>query len=289
MSSSRNRTCPESHENLTFFQSFVTDISASKTRLNEIEDLEKDFAKQRHPQLADIRRRSKKVKDMFNEMNAIKSRLEKSLDGASSVEVFYRTVEEAKDWMSEKIEKMDSELPLGSDMKTVQALQRRHENLERELMPLKQKVNTVVHMADSVAAQYPNDRKGAEAKKVEVTNMWQEVCEAAQKRRANLEASLGSQVLKNSANELLNWISEIKEQLNRHEKASDVSTAETLLKHHEDLLPDIQAHEPGYRDLYELGKKLADTDPSVVPILERLKEEQDAIKRYCLLHFFVRT
>ncbi|XP_022655531.1 spectrin beta chain, non-erythrocytic 1-like isoform X3 [Varroa destructor] len=261
------------------FGSFVTDISASKARLNEIEDLEKTFVQQRHPQLADIRRRSKRVKDMFNEMNNIKSRLEKSLDGASSVEVFYRTVEEAKDWMSEKIEKIDTELPLGSDMKTVQALQRRHENLERELLPIKTKVNTVIHMADSVAGQHPNERKTAEAKKQEVVAMWQDVCTAAQQRRANLENTLGSQVLKNSASELLNWLASVKGQLNSYEPALDVSTAEDLLKQHEDLLPDIQAHEPGYRDLDDLGKKLVATNPDVAPLLRRLKEEQDAIKR----------
>ncbi|OQR70090.1 spectrin beta chain, partial [Tropilaelaps mercedesae] len=267
------------HDKKKKFGSFVTDISASKARLNEIEDSEKKFVQQRHPQLADIRRRSKKVRDMFGEMNNIKARLEKSLDGASSVEVFYRTVEEAKDWMSEKIEKIDTELPLGSDMKTVQALQRRHENLERELLPIKAKVSTVAHMADSVAAQHSNERKSAEAKKQEVVAMWQDVCTAAQQRRANLEATLGAQLLKNSANELLNWLASVKSQLNSYEPALDVTTAEDLLKQHEDLLPDIQAHEPGYRDLEDLGKKLVATNPDVAPLLRRLKEEQDAIKR----------
>jgi len=52
--------------------------------------------------------------------------------------------------MEEKITKLDTE-DLGRDLQTVQALQRRHQNLERELAPLEERVNKINHLAASYA------------------------------------------------------------------------------------------------------------------------------------------
>ena len=66
------------------------------------------------------------------------------------MELFHRTCDEAKEWMEEKITKLDTE-DLGRDLQTVQALQRRHQNLERELAPLEERVNKINHLAASYA------------------------------------------------------------------------------------------------------------------------------------------
>lgn len=50
--------------------------------------------------------------------------------------------------MEEKITKLDTE-ELGRDLQSVQALQRRHENIERELAPLEERVNRINHLATS--------------------------------------------------------------------------------------------------------------------------------------------
>lgn len=59
------------------------------------------------------------------------------------MELFNRTCDEARDWMLEKMTQLDT-AELGPDLKTVQALQRRHKQLERELAPVEEKVNRVM-------------------------------------------------------------------------------------------------------------------------------------------------
>jgi spectrin beta len=67
---------------------------------------------------------------------------------STSVELFHRTCDEATEWMEEKITKLDTE-ELGRDLQSVQALQRRHQNLERELAPLEERVNRINHLSAS--------------------------------------------------------------------------------------------------------------------------------------------
>lgn len=72
------------------------------------------------------------------------------------MELFHRTCDEATEWMEEKITKLDTE-DLGRDLQSVQALQRRHENLERELAPLEERVIRINHLATSyVSFVYAN-------------------------------------------------------------------------------------------------------------------------------------
>lgn len=51
--------------------------------------------------------------------------------------------------MLEKMTQLDT-AEVGPDLKTVQALQRRHQNLERELAPVQEKVNRVNLLANSL-------------------------------------------------------------------------------------------------------------------------------------------
>ena len=44
--------------------------------------------------------------------------------------------------------------------------------------------------------------------------------------------------------------------LNTHDSATDVTTAELLLKVHQDLGDDIRAHEDEFREIQHLGEKL---------------------------------
>lgn len=70
-----------------------------------------------------------------------------------SVELFQRTCDEALEWMCEKEQQLagvgGAGGGAGADLRTVRALQRRHAQLERELEPLREKVNTVALLADS--------------------------------------------------------------------------------------------------------------------------------------------
>lgn len=158
--------------------------------------------------------------------------------------------------MTEKMNKLDS-AEVGLDLKTIQALQRRHLNLERELAPVEEKVNRVNLLANSVKVSYPNEKGTCSAFKVvsvydrrvhtvlffvsenviqrqkEVQVLWQNVKNKALDRRSRLESAVGQQIFMNSSKNLLNWLSSVKELVNTDASARDVVTAENLLKNHQ--------------------------------------------------------
>jgi spectrin beta len=122
-----------------------------------------------------------------------------------SVELFNQTCDEAWDWMLEKITWLDT-AELGPDLKTVQALQRRHQHLERELAPVEEKVNRVNLLANSVKSSYPNEQTNVNIRQKEVQDLWGKVKAKALERRSRLEDAVGHQIFMNSSKNLVSSI-----------------------------------------------------------------------------------
>lgn len=223
-------------------QKFVTDLSASNKRIEALDNDVKDFEDKNHSQIDKVRARHKQVHSAWDRLNKLKEQKERSLEGASSVELFARTCDEAKDWMLEKMTQLDA--PTNAhDLKTVQALQRRHQHLERELAPVEEKVNKVEHLANSVKSAYPQERKNVDERRAEIIDLWDQVKDKAAYRKGRLEDAVGQQIFTNSAKALLGWVADVKDQLNAETTVRDVQTAEELLKNHHDLGQDIKAHD----------------------------------------------
>lgn len=263
------------------FEKFLTDLSASSKRVESIDSAVEDFVRQGHSQLDKVKARQRQIHQMWDHLNHLKSQKEKNLEGASSVELFNRTCDEAVDWMREKMTQLDI-AEVGPDLKTVQALQRRHQNLERELAPVEEKVNRVNLLGNSVKNSYPTERANVTGRQKEIQDMWKQTQAKALERRSRLENAVGQQIFINSSKNLLAWIDSVKEQLNADETARDVETAENLLKKHNELGDEIRGQDNEFKELIALGNQLMERNPSLtdVPeIVQRLKAEQDAVQR----------
>jgi len=75
------------------------------------------------------------------------------------VQRFHRDVDETKDWIQEKDEALNND-DLGKDLRSVQALQRKHEGLERDLAALGDKVTNFVSVNAVFAADFKNKSTG---------------------------------------------------------------------------------------------------------------------------------
>ncbi|XP_060523506.1 spectrin alpha chain, non-erythrocytic 1 isoform X2 [Cylas formicarius] len=263
------------------YEKFLTDLSASTKRVEELEAEAGEFEAQNHAQIDKIRARLRQIRLGWQKLNRLKASKEKSLEGASSVELYNKLCEEARDWMLEKMTQLESNV-IGHDLKTVQALRRRHDNLERELAPVEEKVSKVTLLANDVQATYPSERLNVSRKQREIDELWQKVRQKAVERRARLEDAVGLQIFTDGARELLKWVASVKDKLNAENVVRDVQTAEGLIKEHGDMRGEIGAKEDEFRQLAELGEKLLETNPElreVRDLVDRLDAEQAAIAR----------
>ena len=253
------------------YEKFLTDLSASGKRVEAIDAAVEDFVKQGHGQLDKVKARQRHIHQLWDHLNWLKAQKEKSLEGASSVELFNRTCDEAHDWMLEKITQLDT-AELGPDLKTVQALQRRHQHLERELAPVEEKVRKVNLLANSVKSSYPNELSNVNARQNEIRDLWIKVQSKAKERRSRLEDAVGQQIFMNSSKNLINWAADVQDTMKAEEPVRDVATAEQLGKLHMELGEEIKAREDEFREVEELGTQLLRRNLALVEVRERLEK-----------------
>lgn len=256
------------------FEKFLTDLSAASKRIKGLDASVEEFTRQGHSQLDKIKARQRQIHQLWDQLNHLKAQKEKNLAGASSVELFNRTCDEAKDWMNEKMMQLDA-AEWGRDLKTVQALQRRHENLERELAPIQEKVNRVDWLANSVKKSYPTEKENVAKRQQEIQDMWTDMQGRADDRRTRLENAVGQQIFESSAKNLLDWIDSTNDAMDNIGDAKDVETANLHVKNHQDLGDEIRTHNDEFVEVIGLGNQLLDRNPKLTELRDSIAKLQD--------------
>lgn len=83
-----------------------------------------------------------------------------------------RDADETKSWINEKDTVLSSD-DFGRDLASVQALQRKHEGLERDLAALEEKVRQLGEKARTLQSQYSDSADQIAAKQAEIVGSWE--------------------------------------------------------------------------------------------------------------------
>ena len=86
----------------------------------------------------------------------------------------YRDANETKSWMHEKERALLSD-DCGRDLASVQALQRKHEGLERELAALEDKVGDLGEEARRLQGKHSDSADRIAAKQAEIVGLWEAI------------------------------------------------------------------------------------------------------------------
>lgn len=266
------------------FECFVSDLSSNKTRIHEIDAMASEFSSSLQLQYSQaVTQRQTQIQQRWLQLNQLRSDLGRNVQGLTSVDTFNRSCSDAKEWICEKMGKMEYGDISGRDFEGLQALMRRHENLERELGPIEEKLSEVNLLAESVKSSFPGEKANVSTKQRELKDLWEKLKDEARDKRCKLEEGSSVQFLKNSAGELLRWVrGYAKDSLSRDTSlVRDVTTAELYLKCHEDLGFEIAAKDDDFRELEELGVRLTKdkADSEIRSLLSDLKAEKESLHR----------
>nr|XP_022333961.1 spectrin alpha chain, non-erythrocytic 1-like isoform X4 [Crassostrea virginica] len=253
------------------FENLLTNLAGNKGRLDEINSLAEEIVRSGSGQSKQVQVRQKEINDRWNRLMKLKMEKEKNLQGASSIEMFQSTCDELADWIKEKDNTLSSD-DIGKDLKGIEAALRRHTNLERELVPVEDKMKRMNFLADSVRASYPDEKNYVDQRQKELQDLWDSLQDKAANKRKKLEDSEEEQKFNNDAKDLGMWISATKSKLQNAEMPRELQRAEIMIQEHKDIGEDIKAHKPKFRDVRKLGKSILDKDPGAANVKDKLQK-----------------
>lgn len=262
------------------YDEFMKDLEYQEGRAVEIYAKADELLKEEYPEEALIMEKKTEVREALERLKDLASRRQNKLYEAHEIQRFFRETDKAISWLNEK------SIPLsiddcGRDLVSVQALQRKHDALERDLATLEDKISQLGVDADALSEKHPDSRDTIQEKRSTLTNAWQDLKAKSADRRNKLEEAFLLHRFLADWRDLTLWIADTKAIISADKLAKDVAGAEAQVERHNEHKGEIDSREDAYKACMEEGQRLVDmghiTGADVVKKMNNLQNERDSL------------
>ncbi|XP_011311624.1 spectrin alpha chain isoform X1 [Fopius arisanus] len=223
------------------FDDFQADLKANEVRLAEMNEIAVQLMSLGQTEAAlKIQTQIQDLNEKWTSLQTLTAERASQLGSAHEVQRFHRDVDETKDWIREKDAALNND-DLGKDLRSVQALQRKHEGLERDLAALGDKIKQLDDTANRLMQSHPDTAEQTYAKQKEINEEWTQLTAKANSRKEKLLDSYDLQRFLSDYRDLMAWINSMMGLVASEELASDVTGAEALLERHQNYRSEIDA------------------------------------------------
>ncbi|XP_014671015.1 PREDICTED: spectrin beta chain, non-erythrocytic 5-like [Priapulus caudatus] len=256
----------ESHQILEVqrrkYEKLMTDMVANGGRLAEIEKLYTEILQSSQAPTAQLDE-MRQVREHWNHLDELRIAKEQALEGISSLDLFDCKCVELEERIKEKSAALHMPPVAVSSMQAVRSLNVRQDNVERELKPLREEIQHIDMLAETVRRSSSSETAHVDSRQADLQKMWADLQEKCADQKRELHVVYGQKILLADAKELLLWSSDIKASLSEEEPARDVASAQVQLTAHENLHSEIKTQEDEFAKIKTTGAKLIDKSPGL--------------------------
>ncbi|KAJ8300491.1 hypothetical protein KUTeg_022010 [Tegillarca granosa] len=241
------------------FDEFQKDLQNHEDKVTEVNTLAEQLISDGHPEEETIKQRQQEINDAWQRLKQLSLLRQERLFGAHEIQRFNRDADETIVWIMEKDAILSSD-DYGRDLASVQALQRKHEGVERDLAALEEKVTALGKEADRLIDIHPHSGEQINSKKTEIADNWEKLKGKAGERKTRLDDSYYLHRFLADFRDLVSWIHDMKAIISADDLAKDVAGAEALVERHHEHKGEIDAREDSFRSTVEAGQRLVDAN-----------------------------
>lgn len=181
------------------------------------------------------------------------------LSEALEIHMFIRDANETLDRIHEKDVVLSSD-DYGQDVTSVEALLRKHDGVQRDLIAVGESIDAHVKESERLVAAYPDRVENVKAKKAEIVAAWVALKDKAAKRKKKLDDSLDLQRSLLDFRNSVSWINDMSALINAEDVAAiaDVPAAEALLERHQERKDEISARQDSFEKIQAFASQLID-------------------------------
>lgn len=254
-----------------------SDMKIDSTKIKTISGLAQKLAKQGHP---GVRERQEKFIDRWQALQGSLTEYRMKLAAALEMHLFDRDVADTSERLTEKCIAMESD-DIGKDLASVEALQRRQEALESEIVAVENKIING-HQKDALllSEKYPKSSDHLENKLVTLENQLAKLYSSRDKRRNLLQNAYEKEKFLWEVKELEQWVMDTITRMDSYGKPNSMTEAEAQLELHGELKAEINGRDEHFKNLIQYGKTCQQKDdPMIIENVEILEELHEKIHK----------
>ncbi|PAV55545.1 hypothetical protein WR25_20353 [Diploscapter pachys] len=261
------------------FDDFKEDLKANEIRLKEMNNIATALTSVGQTETAvRIRQQIEDLNQRWRTLEEQTEQREQQLDSAHEVQRFHRDVDETRDWIQEKDDALDSD-DFGRDLRSVQALQRKHEGVERDLAALGDKIKSLDEKANKLKQSHPEAAEQIYDLQRELNDQWNRLTAKANNRKEKLLDSYDYQRYLADYRDLMQWIAGMKQLVSSQELANDVTGAEALLERHQEYRTEINARGPTFQAFKQFAQQLLNNKHYASDDIAKKQDDVDGARK----------
>lgn len=241
------------------FDEFQKDMASQEYRVQEVNNLADKLIEDGHPERDIIIKKKDELNEAWQRLKQLTVLRQEKLFGAHEIQRFNRDADETVAWIAEKDVVLSSD-DYGRDLASVQALQRKHEGVERDLAALEDKVATLGAEASRLCSIHADHGEQIREKQAEIAAYWQSLTAKAKERKQKLDESYFLHRFLADFRDLVSWINGMKAIISADELAKDVAGAEALLERHQEHRGEIDARDDSFKATTSAGRQLLERE-----------------------------
>ncbi|KAF7492961.1 Spectrin alpha chain [Sarcoptes scabiei] len=261
------------------FENLIKEMNSEEFRIRELNDYAIKLISNGHPDAAIISQKKKEVNDAWDKLKNMASNRKNTLGAGHEIRDFSQEAQETLGWIMDKDQTLSVD-DFGKDLPTVQTLQRKHENFERDLAALGEKIDNQIKQAEKLLKKHDLGNEHIQKRKDDLANAWKQLKSKSDERKKRLDEAYQVQKFLSDYKELILWIETIRKLIEAEELAKDVAGAEILLERHQEHKSEIDACQDNFTNCENEGRKLLEqgiTEPEIEEKLKKLNEEKLAL------------
>lgn len=261
------------------FDDFEKDMKDNQVRLKEMNNVAEHLKSIGQADAANkIAQQIDNLNQKWNQLEKVAQKRRDQLGSAHEVQRFQREAEDTGDWIAEKDKMLDSE-DYGNDLRSVLALQRKHEGLESDLYALNERIKQLNETAERLRQNDPRSADALFAKQEEINREWEKIVDKANARKAKLIDSHNLQRLLSDQRDMKSWIDSTIAQVKSNETGPDVTSVEALIDRHQEVRAEIDVRAPKMQKLEAFGKHFIDSNHYASPLIKEKLDELEKAKQ----------
>ncbi|XP_015746137.2 spectrin beta chain, non-erythrocytic 5, partial [Python bivittatus] len=240
------------------FQNFLIELAAGKKQLDEINCSADMFSKSYPGKQEEIQTCKQEINERWDCLETLKEEKGSELIGVTDVKTFLQDCQDTQELLQDKMTNLE-DLGHGSKPAVLEAQARKLSACEREILVLERKIEYQKRVASLIQDTNPAESHDIKEHGEDMEKLLLILKLKAEEKKVVLQIARDQQAFLQESHRLLLWIDGIKEKLTSEEICIDVVSAEQLLKEHQDLLYEIHSQNHRFKQLQELGQKVADS------------------------------
>ncbi|XP_063174452.1 spectrin beta chain, non-erythrocytic 5 [Candoia aspera] len=240
------------------FQSFLIELAAGKKQLDEINCSADVFSKSSPGKQEEIQTRQQEINKRWECLEALKEEKGSELIGVTDAKIFLQDCQDTQELLQDRITNLE-DLGRGSKPAVLEVQACKLSACEREILVLERKIEYQKRVANSIQDTSPAESHAIKEHGEDMDKLLLILKLKAEEKKVVLQTARDQQAFLQESHRLLLWIDGMKEKVTSEEMCIDVVSAEQLLKEHQDLLKEIHSQNHRFKQLQELGQKVADS------------------------------